>query len=142
MFSGGAIGPPGTGWNYGGTFDRTPVFLGCSDQDAHVPASRVRETADVFARMGADVTLRIYPAMGHLVNDDETAFAQRLLDAVTARISQHTALRTASAGTDAPRWLARRCRCWDELRFRVWALTLPGCWDSVEGDEKWRMKRR
>jgi predicted esterase len=34
--------------------------------------------------MGANVTLRIYPAMGHLVNDDETAFAQQLLDAVTA----------------------------------------------------------
>ena len=84
VFSGGAIGPPGTRWNYNGSFDGTPVFLGCSDQDAHVPASRVRETADVFARMGANVTLRIYPAMGHLVNDDETAFAQRLLDAVTA----------------------------------------------------------
>jgi len=84
VFSGGAIGPPGTRWNYNGSFDGTPVFLGCSDQDAHVPASRVRETADVFARMGANVTLRIYPAMGHLVNDDETDFAQRLLDAVTA----------------------------------------------------------
>ena len=84
VFSGGAIGPPGTRWNYNGSFDRTPVFLGCSDQDAHVPASRVRETADVFTRMGANVTLRIYPAMGHLVNDDETDFAQRLLDAVTA----------------------------------------------------------
>jgi len=84
VFSGGAIGPPGTRWNYDGSFDRTPVFLGCSDQDAHVPASRVRETADVFARMGANVTLRIYPAMGHLVNDDETDFAQRLLDVVTA----------------------------------------------------------
>ena len=80
VFSGGAIGPPGTRWNYDGAFDHTPVFLGCSDQDAHVPASRVRETADVFTRMGADVTLRIYPAMGHLVNDDETAFAQGLLD--------------------------------------------------------------
>jgi len=80
VLSGGAIGPPGTRWNYDGAFDHTPVFLGCSDQDAHVPASRVRETADVFTRMGADVTLRIYPAMGHLVNDDETAFAQGLLD--------------------------------------------------------------
>jgi len=80
VLSGGAIGPPGTRWNYDGAFDHTPVFLGCSDQDAHVPASRVRETADVFTRMGADVTLRIYPAMDHLVNDDETAFAQGLLD--------------------------------------------------------------
>jgi predicted esterase len=27
-FSGGAIGPPGTSWNYSGSFDGTPVFLG------------------------------------------------------------------------------------------------------------------
>jgi predicted esterase len=42
----------------------------------------VRETADVLSRMGADVTLRIYPGMGHLVNDDELAFARRLLDSI------------------------------------------------------------
>lgn len=82
IFSGGAIGAPGTEWNYGGTFEHTPVFLGCSDRDAHVPEARVRETADLFARMGAEVTLRIYPGMGHLVNDDEIAFAQQMLDAV------------------------------------------------------------
>ena len=85
IFSGGAIGPAGTTWHYEGRFDGTPVFLGCSDQDAHVPESRVRETADVFAGMGAAVTLRIYPRMGHLVNDDEIAAAQRLLDEVTPR---------------------------------------------------------
>lgn len=82
IFSGGAIGAPGTEWTYGGTFEQTPVFLGCSDRDAHVPEARVRETADLFARMGAQVTLRIYPGMGHLVNDDEIAFAQQMLDAV------------------------------------------------------------
>ena len=79
-FSGGAIGPVGTTWNVGGHFDGTPVFLGCSDEDAHVPEARVRETADVFTRMGADVTLRIYPGMGHRVNDDEIGFAQQILD--------------------------------------------------------------
>jgi predicted esterase len=84
IFSGGAIGAPGTTWEYGGCFDGTPVFLGCSDRDAHVPETRVRDTADVFTRMGADVTLRIYPGMGHLVNDDEIAFAQGVLDAVAA----------------------------------------------------------
>ena len=82
IFSGGAIGPPGTTWSADGSLDGTPVFLGCSDVDAHVPESRVRETADVFSRLGAEVTLRIYPGMGHLVNDDEIAFAQGLLDAV------------------------------------------------------------
>jgi predicted esterase len=83
-FSGGAIGPPGTTWNYPGRFDGTPVFLGCSDQDAHVPESRVRETASVFTDMGANVTLRIYPGMGHVVNDDEIAFARELLNAIAA----------------------------------------------------------
>ncbi len=82
VFSGGAIGPVGTTWEFGGDFAGTPVFFGCSDVDAHVPATRVRETADVFTRMGANVTTRIYPAMGHLVSDDEIAHAQSVLDTV------------------------------------------------------------
>ncbi|HEX5069827.1 MAG TPA: dienelactone hydrolase family protein [Vicinamibacterales bacterium] len=80
IFSGGVIGPPGTPRGYGGFFDGTPVFLGCSDRDAHVPEWRVRETAALFDAMGARVTTQIYPAMGHLVNDDEVAHAQRILD--------------------------------------------------------------
>ena len=82
IFSGGAIGPPGTTWHATGKFDGTPVFLGCSDRDAHVPELRVLETADVFTRLGAVVTTRIYPGMGHLVNDDEIEFAQGVLDTV------------------------------------------------------------
>ena len=82
VFSGGLIGPPGTTWDHPGSFDGAPVFLGCSDVDAHVPKARVDESAAVFARMGADVTARIYAGMGHLVNDDEIAFAQRVMDRV------------------------------------------------------------
>lgn len=82
VFSGGLIGPPGTEWPDRGSFDGTPVFLGCSDVDTHVPASRVNESAEVFERLGARVTKRIYPGMGHLVNEDEIAFAQSLLDQV------------------------------------------------------------
>ena len=44
--SGGVIGPDGTGRDYAGSFDRTPVFLGCSDVDPHIPAARVNETAE------------------------------------------------------------------------------------------------
>ena len=84
VFSGGLIGPPGTRWEYPGSFDGTPVFLGCSDRDSHIPASRVDESAEVFARMGAAVTKRIYPGMGHTVNEDEIACAQRVLDAASA----------------------------------------------------------
>jgi predicted esterase len=80
VYSGGLIGPPGTVWEADGRFDGTPVFLGCSDVDGHVPKVRVDESADVFARMGAAVTERIYPGMGHLVNDDEVAFGRALMD--------------------------------------------------------------
>jgi predicted esterase len=82
VFSGGVIGPPGTRWDHAGRFDGTRAFFGCSDRDSHVPEARVLESAELFARMGAEVTTRIYPGMGHLVNDDEIAHAQALLDAV------------------------------------------------------------
>jgi predicted esterase len=69
--SGGLIGPPGTPRSYTGSFDGMPVFLGCSDIDSHIPLERVHESADVFRRMGASIDERIYPGMGHTVNEDE-----------------------------------------------------------------------
>jgi len=77
--SGGLIGPPGTPRDYTGSFDGTPVFLGCSDIDAHIPLERVHETADVFRQMGANVDERIYEGMGHTVNVDELKAVQALL---------------------------------------------------------------
>lgn len=78
-FSGGLIGPPGTPRDYEGSFDGTPVFLGCSDVDPHIPKPRVDESAEVLRRMGAGVTERIYPGMGHTVNQDELDFARQLV---------------------------------------------------------------
>jgi phospholipase/carboxylesterase len=69
--SGGLIGPDGTPRDYAGDFQRTPVFLGCSDVDPHIPKERVTESGEVFERMGADVTVRLYPGMGHTVSPDE-----------------------------------------------------------------------
>lgn len=83
LYSGGLIGPPGTTWNFSGSFGDTPVFLGCSDVDAHVPKTRVDESAAVFQRMGAMVTERIYPGMGHLVNEEEITFTRTLLDEIS-----------------------------------------------------------
>jgi len=77
--SGGLIGPPGTPRNYQGTLEGTPVFLGCSDIDAHIPVERVHESAAVFTRMDARVDERIYPGMGHTVNADEIEAVQALL---------------------------------------------------------------
>ncbi len=82
-YSGGLIGPPGTSWRESGDFADTPVFLGCSDIDPHIPGLRVQESADVFRRMGADVTLRLYTGMGHTVNDDEVQFTRSLMAAIT-----------------------------------------------------------
>ncbi|MDH5235577.1 MAG: alpha/beta hydrolase, partial [Gemmatimonadota bacterium] len=79
VYSGGLIGPPGTTWSTDGSFDGTPVFFGCSNIDFHIPEKRVRDSAEHFARMGADVAMRIYEDMGHLVNDDEIAFTNALL---------------------------------------------------------------
>jgi predicted esterase len=83
-FSGGAIGPPGTTWDESNRFEGTPFFFGCSDVDPHIPEARVRESAAVCGRMGAGVTTRIYPGMGHLVNDDEIAHAQGILKTLGA----------------------------------------------------------
>ena len=78
--SGGLIGPQGTPRDYPGAFDGAPVFLGCSDIDAHIPVDRVRESADVFRRMGASVDERIYPRMGHTINAEEIDALNALLD--------------------------------------------------------------
>jgi len=78
--SGGLIGPPGTPRDYAGSFDEAPVFLGCSDVDPHIPVERVRESADVFRRMGAAVDERIYARMGHTVNRDEIQAVRSVLN--------------------------------------------------------------
>jgi predicted esterase len=80
-FSGGVIGPPGTPREYPGSFAGTPAFLGCSDVDAHIPVERVRESAEIFRRMGAAVDERIYPRMGHTINQDEINAVRTLLEA-------------------------------------------------------------
>lgn len=77
--SGGLIGPPAMPREYAGSFDGTPVFLGCSDVDPHIPLDRVEESAGVFRRMHASVDERIYAGMGHTVNADEIAAVRTLL---------------------------------------------------------------
>ena len=82
--SGGLIGPDGTLRNYPGSFDGTPAFLGCSDIDGHVPALRVTESASVLRHMEANVTMKLYPGMGHLVNEDEIAAVNAMMEEVAA----------------------------------------------------------
>src|SRR4051812_12692391 len=83
--TGGLIGPPGTTRNYAGSLDGTPVFLGTSDPDPHVPFERVQETESVLSGMGANVELRRYPGMPHTINQEELAAARTLLERIVVR---------------------------------------------------------
>lgn len=67
--------------SYSGSLDGTPAFLGCSDADFHIPAQRVLRSEQVLRGMGANVTAKLYPHLGHTVNDDE-------IDAVNAMIKR------------------------------------------------------
>lgn len=82
LFSGGLIGPPGTPRDYDGSLDGTPVFIGCSDVDFHIPQERVEETAETLTRLGAEVRKKYYPQMGHTIIQDELDQAQRIVAAV------------------------------------------------------------
>lgn len=82
LYTGGVIGPGGTTWNKGGSFQGTPVFLGSSDIDSWVPESRVHATAAVFKQMGAKTTTEIYKGMDHLINDEEVMHARRMIERV------------------------------------------------------------
>ncbi|HEU5208076.1 MAG TPA: hypothetical protein VFU06_01590, partial [Longimicrobiales bacterium] len=77
--TGGLIGPEGTPRNYSGSLGGTPVFLGSSDPDFHIPVERVHETDRVLTAMGANVTTRIYPGMGHTVNEDELEHVRAMM---------------------------------------------------------------
>jgi phospholipase/carboxylesterase len=77
--SAGLIGPPGIPRDYEGSLAGTPAFLGCSDVDGHIPLWRVQESTRVLRALGAEVAERIYPGMGHTINDDEMAHVRRMV---------------------------------------------------------------
>jgi phospholipase/carboxylesterase len=65
--------------DYSGDLAGTPVFLGCSDVDPHIPLERVRESRTIFESLGGDVTERVYEGAAHTVRDDEVRFVRTLL---------------------------------------------------------------
>ena len=77
--SGGLIGPERTARDYEGFFDNTPIFLGCSDVDLHIPKERVLESEQVFRKMGANVTAKLYPNFSHSINEDELNIVNLLI---------------------------------------------------------------
>lgn len=83
--SGGLIGPDGTPRDYPGSLAGTPVFLGCSDVDFHIPKERVHHTAEILQRLGGEVTMRLYPNMDHTVNQDEIDFVRNMMAGLKAK---------------------------------------------------------
>jgi predicted esterase len=77
--SAGLIGPEGTPRDYAGSLAGTPMFLGCSDIDGHIPLARVAESTRALGALGAQVRETIYPGMGHTINDDEIARVRGLM---------------------------------------------------------------
>jgi len=80
-FTGGLIGATLNASNYSGNFRGTPVFIGSSNPDPHVPVERVRASEKIFQDLGAAVSVKIYNGMGHTTNQDEIDQANRILGA-------------------------------------------------------------
>ncbi|HAK76090.1 MAG TPA: phospholipase [Runella sp.] len=79
ILSGGVIGDSVKTERYTGNFAGTPIFLGCSDVDAHVPKDRVQDSSEVFRTLGATVTERIYPNAPHSIFQDEIDHINHIL---------------------------------------------------------------
>jgi phospholipase/carboxylesterase len=82
-FTGGLIGEKINRQNYTGDFNETPVFIGCSDRDMHVPVERVYASTNILTEMGAKVIEKIYPGMGHTINEDEISIVNSILNETT-----------------------------------------------------------
>ncbi len=80
--SGALIGPTGIERMSSGDFEQTPVFMGCSDVDPHIPLERVEYSARFLEQMQARVSMRIYPGMGHQVNMDEIQAVREMAHAL------------------------------------------------------------
>ena len=78
-FTGGLIGDKIYPENYKGDFGGTPIFIGTSDPDPHVPVPRVHATTKILQDMNASVTEEVYPLMGHTISQQEIDKANDLI---------------------------------------------------------------
>ncbi|MCF6407851.1 dienelactone hydrolase family protein [Chitinophaga filiformis] len=78
-FTGGLIGDKIYPENYKGNFGNTPVFIGTSNPDPHVPVERVKTSEKILKEMGADIQVNIYNNMGHTISQEEIDLANQLV---------------------------------------------------------------
>lgn len=79
IFTGGLIGDQIYNEHYSGNFEGTPIFIGTSNPDFHVPIERVYATTNILKELGADVTEKVYNNMGHTINQDEIDLVNKLI---------------------------------------------------------------
>ena len=78
-FTGGLIGDKIYPETYAGDFQGTPIFIGTSNPDPHVPVERVKETTSLLKKMNASITEKVYQNMGHTISEDEIDKANQLI---------------------------------------------------------------
>lgn len=76
---GGVIGDKINRENYKGDFAQTPIFIGTSNPDFHVPVERVYATANILREMNADVTEKVYANFGHSIHQEEIELANSIV---------------------------------------------------------------
>lgn len=76
-FTGGLIGESIQEQKYSGDFEGTPIFIGSSERDFHVPLSRINESETLLSRMGAKVKLLIFKDSDHTIRQEEIDWVNR-----------------------------------------------------------------
>ena len=70
-FTGGLIGEVLDTEKYSGKFLGTPIFIGSSYKDMHVPLKRIQDSAEVFEKMGAATKTLIFQDTNHTIREEE-----------------------------------------------------------------------
>lgn len=77
LLSGGLIGEEVQ--EFEGDLEGTPVFVGCSDNDPHIPLERVETTVEVLEELNADVEEYIFEGSHHGIVDHEIERIRQML---------------------------------------------------------------
>lgn len=78
-FTGGLIGEHLDRKVYSGDFNHSRILITTGDSDAHVPLTRVEESASVLGDLNAEVTVKVYPGRPHIIQFEEFVLANQLI---------------------------------------------------------------
>ncbi|WP_159438766.1 alpha/beta hydrolase [Alkalispirochaeta americana] len=65
--------------NPAANMEGTPVCIGCSQEDPHIPLARLRATEEALRKASASVETLVYPGAGHTVTPEEMSLVQEIL---------------------------------------------------------------